>query len=239
MGIVFGKTGVVEPSFEMLLSRSSASLPYEVRRYGKRFAIETEYKASNNGDGFRALAGYIGVGTKPQNEGAGKAEKIAMTAPVITSAKEGDKIAMTAPVITSSKGDKIAMTAPVVTSSDNGDEMKTMQFILPEEYDDISKIPKPTNPKVVIKEVPPATGAVHRFNGSVNNALEKKKASELAHQLIEDGVDTTEEEVLQNFDMWQFHPPFTLGPMRRNEVWVPLSEAQVDELLKKFKEEGK
>ncbi len=241
MGIVFGKTGVAEPSFEMLLSRSSASIPYEIRQYGVRYAIETEYQVGRDGDGFRALAGYIGVGTQPQNEGS---TSIAMTAPVVTESVKGEKIAMTAPVVTSSGGEKIAMTAPVVTSSDgsntssgnNGKEMKRMQFILPQEFDDISKIPKPTNSKVVIKEVPSATGVVHAFSGTVNESKAKSKAAELGRQLKEDGVKTSEEEVLQNYDLWQFHPPFTIGPMRRNEIWVGLTPSQVDELLKKFRE---
>ena len=70
MGIVFGKTGVAEPTFDCLLSRSSSSpFPYEIRRYGKRFACETEYKFGMEGSGFPALAGYIGVGKQPQNDG--------------------------------------------------------------------------------------------------------------------------------------------------------------------------
>jgi len=224
MGIVFGKTGVSEPSFEMLLSRATASFPYELRRYGVRYAIETEFKAGGgDGNGFRALAGYIGVGTTPQNEGS---VSIAMTAPVVT-----DNV----------KGEKIAMTAPVVTSSDeigSATEMKKMQFILPEEYDDMSKIPKPTNPNVVVKKVPAAVGAVHTFTGFVKDAKAKNTATALAKQLQQDGVDTTGEEVLKKYDLWQFHPPFTLGPLRRNEIWVELTPKQVDELLKKFKEEN-
>ena len=253
----------------MLLSRSSASIPYEIRQYGVRYAIETEYKVGRDGEGFRALAGYIGVGTQPQNVGS---KSIAMTAPVVTENKkdesssekqqqqqQGEKIAMTAPVITSSDtstGDKIAMTAPVITRNKDdtaiptkggggggdggGGMMKKMAFILPEEYNDMSKIPKPTNSKVVIKEVPSATGAVHTFSGTVNDAMAKRKAADLARQLKEDGVkEMTEEDVLQKYDLWQFHPPFTLGPMRRNEIWVDLTPSQVDELLKKFKEEKK
>ena len=232
----------------MLLSRSSASIPYEIRQYGVRYAIETEYKVGRDGDGFRALAGYIGVGTQPQNVGS---KSIAMKAPVVTENKkeqqQGEKIAMTAPVITSSdtsSGDKIAMTAPVITSKKDdsstksgGGMMKKMQFILPEEYDDMSKIPKPTNSKVVIKEIPSATGVAHTFSGTVNDTTAKSKAADLARQLKEDGVkELTEEDVLQKYDLWQFHPPFTLGPLRRNEIWVDLTPSQVDDLLKKFKE---
>jgi len=112
-----------------------------------------------------------------------------------------------------------------------------MQFILPEEYDEFEKIPKPTSSRVKVVEIPPATGAVHRFQGSMTEAKAKSQATAFARQLIEDGVDTTEEEVLQNYELWQFHPPFTLGPLRRNEIWVNLSKKQIDDLLKKYKEE--
>ena len=49
-----------------------------------RFAIETEMadpstKSEGRNNPFMKLAGYIGVGSAPQNEGA---NKIAMTAPV-------------------------------------------------------------------------------------------------------------------------------------------------------------
>lgn len=248
MGIVFGKTGVAEPSFEKILTRSTASLPYEIRQYGVRYAIETEYNSAGGGQGggFRALAGYIGVGTKPQNEGS---VAVAMTAPVVTAESDnsksavGEKIAMTAPVVTSNKNkaEAIAMTAPVVTSASTGGDvnkqMKKMQFMLPEKYDDMSKIPKPTNPNVVVKEVPAATGAVHTFNGSMNDSKEKSTVIAFAKQLKDDGVDMSEEETLSKYDLWQFHPPFTLGPLKKNEIWVPLTTKQVDELLKKFKED--
>ena len=218
MGIVFGKTGVAEPAFDQLLVRSSASLPYEIRRYGIRYAIETEFAIGQQSAGFRALAGYIGVGTAPQNEGS-------------------VSVAMTAPVVTENSGEKIAMTAPVVMSSDK--QMKRMQFILPEEYDDISKIPKPTNSKVSIKKVAAGTGAAHKFSGFVNDEIAENKARELAKQLKEDGVDVSEEEVLNKYDLWQFHPPFTLGPLRRNEIWVNLTPKQVDILLEKYQNEKK
>lgn len=237
MGIVFGKTGVAEPAFERLLIRSSTAIPYEIRRYGVRYAIETEFPKGRESLGFRALAGYIGVGTVPQNEGS---VSVAMTAPVVTedSDKGGKQIAMTAPVVTSSSesgGKSIAMTAPVVMSGDT--QMKKMQFILPAEYDDMAKIPKPTNRNVILKEVPAATGAVHKFSGFVNDEKSKEKARDLANQLKEDGVDVTEEDVLKNYELWQHHPPFTLGPLRRNEIWVNLTQKQVDELLKKYKED--
>jgi hypothetical protein len=227
MGIVFGKTGVAEPAFDVLLSRAEAQFSYQIRQYGTRYAIETEYDPiRGTGAGFSALAGYIGVTTKPQNEGS---VSISMTAPVITEDMQQQQV----------KGQKIAMTSPVITSDEgraSAGGMKKMQFVLPAEYDQMSKIPKPTNPKVAIKEIPSAVGAVHAFTGQVNDEKAKKNALALIQQLKEDGVDIDEKVALESYELWQYHPPFTLGPFRRNEIWMELTRQQLKKLLDKHKE---
>lgn len=220
MGMIFGKINEAEPAFKTVLSRASCTIPYEVRSYGKRFAIETEWSSTGKGDkgmdsSFFALAKYIGVIGQPQNEGT---VSIAMTAPV---------------VMEMGKGQEIAMTVPVVTEG-NAATKKRMQFILPCEFDDISKIPKPTNPAVTVKELNPAVGAVHKFSGVYNEKIMIEKAKALASQLREDGVadNITDEEVVQRFQFWGYNPPFTIPFLRRNEVWIELSEKDVQDLLK-------
>jgi len=237
MGMILGKIDVAEPAFDVMLSRQppTATIPYEIRKYGTRFAIETEFvegaKDDNMRSPFMALAGYIGVISDPENEGA---TSIAMTAPVAmmdTGEKKGIKIDMTAPVVLQETG--ISKTDSSVLS------VKKMQFILPAEYDTITKIPKPTNPDVIVKEIPPAIGAVHRFNGRFNERRSRVKVSLLVKQLIEDGVsDMTEEEALTKFQYWGYNPPFTIPFLRRNEVWIELTKKQVDYLVKKFSEQS-
>jgi hypothetical protein len=217
MGMVFGKTGVAEPAYDIVLSRI-APYSYEVRHYGQRFAIETAYNARDGtGDAFMRLAGYIGVTTSPQNTG-------------------GSSIAMTAPVVTeSTRGTTIAMTAPVVTADvPNADHLKKMQFILPAEYDDIKKIPQPTNSAVSIVVVPASTGAVYRFSGWVNDKKERNQLAHLVQQLNSDGVNIDEKDALETYLLWQFNPPFTIPSLRRNEIWLPLSDDQVQFLVNKF-----
>lgn len=211
MGIVFGRTGVVEPTYDVLLSNlTGKTLPYELRRYGHRFAIETDYAGQEDSRGsFMRLAGYIGVGGPPQNDGG---QKIAMTAPVITNESGG--------------GAAIAMTAPVVMNANKN----VMQFILPAEYDDLSKIPKPTCEEVRVTEVPPAVGAVHQFSGWVKKEQAQEKTTALIDQLREDGASISQEEGHKKSLLWQFHPPFTIPFLRRNEIWVELSEEQVNSL---------
>jgi len=221
MGMVFGRVDVAEPAFDILLTRTASATPYEIRSYGKRFAIEAQNsgKKQDENSAFRLLAKYIGVFGKPENEGA---TTIAMTAPVVMESKTPEK----------GKGTAIAMTAPVVMSQDETSGSGMMQFFLPAEYDDMSKIPKPTHGGVTIKEIAPDVGVVHRFSGSYNEKTRKEKAMQLGKQLSEDGVNMSEQEILEKFQFWGYNPPFTIPSLRRNEVFISLSKDQVDDLMK-------
>ena len=139
-----------------------------------------------------------------------------------------------------SSGTKIAMTAPVAIEGQgtavHDDTAKKMQFWLPDEYDDLSKIPKPTSPYVKVLEVPPAFGAVHRYNGSFNDERSREKVIELLHQLKEDGLKLDEDEAMRCYQSWGYNPPFTVPYLRRNEVWIPLTEKQVKEMTQVLSE---
>jgi len=234
MGSVFGKESVKEPPFDILLQRSDVKTTYEVRQYGERFAASVTYTVNNsNGSGddnnndnvkspFGILAKYIGVFGTPQNEGS---TSIAMTAPVIMEqdAKKPETIAMTAPVVMEN------------TSGEDGSNTKKMMFMLPAEYDSVSKIPKPSNPLVHIEEIPSEVGVVHRYNGKYTDTTNREVAKELGEQLMSDGIGgITEEYVLDNFQFWGYNPPFTLPYFRRNEVWLKLNDDQVSYLKENY-----
>ena len=144
---------------------------------------------------------------------------------------------MTAPVEMDKKqkGTAMAMTAPVEMAKDGDGATKQMKFFLPAEYDDMSKIPKPTNPAVTIAEVPPAVGAVHRYSGSYKDSHNEAMALALAAQLRDDGVDRmTDEYVKEHYVFWGYNPPFCLPMFRRNEVWLELTEEEAMKLEGKF-----
>ena len=122
------------------------------------------------------------------------------------------------------------MTAPVTTGNDSSSGKKVMQFMLPAEMDDMSKIPKPTNSDVTVKELPAAVGAVVRYSGTFNEENNKAKAKEFAKQLKDDGLDIDEEAFMDKHQVWGFNPPWTIPSMRRNEIWIELSEDQVQKL---------
>lgn len=230
MGSVFGKQSVLEPPFQLLhqhtpTGTSTANIAYEIRRYGVRYAAETTYSdGGDQGSPFRALARYIGVFGNAQNDGG---ESMAMTAPVViqNSKQGGDTV----------EGTKMAMTAPVVIATPKSDDnQKIMKFILPAEYDELCKIPKPTNPQVRIVELKPSVGVVHQYSGQRDDAHNRLVAKQVADTLVKDGVEgVTEENILQNFEYWGYNPPLTLPWFRRNEIWVELSEGQVKNLITK------
>ena len=222
MGIVFGKQTVKEPTFDILLDRKDAKIPYEIRKYGERYAASVTYiNTGSNEDSsspFRTLARYIGVFGIPENEGK---QSIDMTAPVVME-KEPESIAMTAPVV-------------MENSKEDGDGTKKMMFMLPAEYDDMSKIPKPTNPNVHIEHISSEVGVVHRYNGNFNEKINSQKAMELYTQLITDGVESlTEESVMDKYQFWGYNPPFTIPYFKRNEVWLKVDDNQVSYLQEKF-----
>lgn len=229
MGSVFGKESVAEPAFDVLMQHTptqGAKTSYELRQYGERFAAEAQYNAGDDNSPFRLLAQYIGVFGSPQNEAA---ESISMTAPVMKGGSNNNN--------SNSGGDHpkggtaIAMTAPVMKSA--GDD-KTMAFVLPAEYNELSKIPKPTNPAVQIKSIPPQVGVVHRYSGSMDDARSEQIALELADQLRNDGVDITDSHAAQSYSFFGYNPPFCLPPFRRNEVWIELTTEQAEKLVQDF-----
>ena len=244
MGIVFGKTGVSEPSYKVLATVSSGAVPYEIRSYGQRFVAETEYTGTgrNSADSpFRSLARYIGVFGEAENKGG---QKVSMTAPVAMSPSSGGG------------GTKLSMTSPVSMKESDGSERRVMQFFLPEEYTTLESIPVPTNSAVHIRAVPGATGAVYRFSGSMDMGHARDLALKLGAQLREDGVASASDDyVLENYEFWGYNPPvstslvpsldhrlfvqiashsllqFTLPMFRRNEIWLELDASSVEHLV--------
>ena len=119
MGIIFGKIDVEVPKYEVVKSFDRDDYKYEIRRYPESVAAEVSSdhldvpSSRFSNEAFGILAKYIGVFGRPANT---QRESNATTEPVQTSVDEGEKVAMTAPVITTT-GEKVAMTAPVITTT--------------------------------------------------------------------------------------------------------------------------
>ena len=154
-------------------------------------------------------------------------ESIDMTAPVITT--EPESIDMTAPVVVTEPED-IDMTAPVVTTSES-ENIATMQFILPTKYKSKEEAPVPLDENVWLVDLPPTKGAVFQYTCFATESKNKQYAEELLEQLK---MDLGYEISNPSIEYMAYNPPFTNPFVRRNEVWVKLTDEQVNELEEKF-----
>ncbi len=171
----------------------------EIRRYAPRLAAETTVSGdayNARGEGFRRLAGYIFGGN------AGR-QRIDMTAPVAQAAQPGERIAMTAPVAQ----------APVAQAS--GERGWAIRFFLPAALTDP---PVPNDARVRIVPVPEETVAVLRFSGTASADTVADRTKALMTALGGTAWHATGEPVA-----WFYDPPWTLPPLRRNEVAVPVA----------------
>ncbi len=172
---------------------------FEVRSYGPRVVAETtvagEWTEAGN-EGFRRLAGYIFGKNR-------RASKIAMTAPVAQSPRKP-----------SEEGTKLPMMAPVGQQRE-GDSW-TISFAMPA-GETLGTLPAPEDPRIVLRELPPARVAVIRFSGRWTDANMREHETELRQWTKDRNLTVTGEAEVNRYD-----PPFKPWFLRRNEIWLPL-----------------
>lgn len=122
-------------------------------------------------------------------------------------------IAMTAPV-QQQESTKIAMTAPVQQQS-TGDDWQ-VSFVMPSEYT-MDTLPKPVNERVALKEIPAKTFAAITFSGT--NSDENVQKHE---KILLEYIEANDLSVIGTPKYAFYNPPWTLPPMRRNEVMIEI-----------------
>ena len=183
-----------EPKFESLRKEDN----FEVRRYAPLIVAETVVEGdmdSASRRGFRLIADYI----------FGNNEQITMTKPVVSEAQgKAEKIAMTAPVsIEPENADRNRMA---------GAQRWRVHFVMPSQYT-LATLPRPLNPQVTIREVPAQTFAVLTYSGLNTEKTVQNKTDQLLDWLKAQGVETIGKPQLARYD-----PPWTLPFLRRNEI---------------------
>lgn len=169
----------------------------EIRRYRPRIAAQTVVAADEEEarqEGFRRLARYIFGGN-------GGKKRVAMTAPVSQSPAGSQKIAMTAPV-----------------SSTPGSDGWVVRFFMPAEWT-MDTLPEPDDDRVTLTEVPAETVAVLRFSGGRGRGDVQPQIAALTEALRAEGIEMLGEPMT-----WFYDPPWTLAPLRRNEVVVAVPD---------------
>jgi hypothetical protein len=114
---------------------------------------------------------------------------------------------------------RIAMTAPVLQQKTKVGEAAgwVVQFTMPTQYC-IDDLPRPNDERVRIREVPASTMAVVRFSGLARTKALETKEKELREFMAGEKLDAVGEAVYAFYN-----PPFTLPPLRRNEVLIEVA----------------
>jgi hypothetical protein len=187
---------IEEPKYSVV----SKTKTYEIRQYEPVIVAETKIDAKFDRAGneaFKILAGYIFGANKSKT-------KIEMTAPVSQVAKN------------KSESEKIEMTTPVnQIKSASG---FVVQFTMPKQYT-LETLPLPNDSRVELRQVPSRKVAVLSYSGSWSEKRYNKKLAKLKTALENDKLKIQGEPVFA-----RFNSPFQLWFLRRNEIWLELSQ---------------
>lgn len=110
---------------------------------------------------------------------------------------------------------KIAMTVPVFVG-EAGQESKAMSFVVPRQVA-AEGVPAPTRKDVFRAEWSSGVYATYRFAGRPKDKKDAIALSKLTTWMEEQGLNASGEPRFAYYD-----PPWTPGPMRRNEVLIPV-----------------
>jgi len=186
---------IEEPEYTVVEDKDA----YEIRRYAPYLVAEVDVVAASEksagGEAFRILAGYIFGDNQPQT-------KMAMTAPV----------EMTEP----DDGERMRMTAPVESSGSDG--TYTYAFVMERKYS-LETLPRPTDPRIRIREKPARLVAALRYSGRWSEGNYERHRAELAAALAADGIDA-----VGPYTLARYNSPFALPWFRRNEVLVEVRQ---------------
>ena len=192
---------IEEPSFKIV----GKSGRIELREYSPYLVAETRVKAEFAEAGnlaFRPLFSYISGKNQRQ-------ENIDMTAPVSQFAERdaGEKIAMTAPVTQ----------VPAMDSEGNF----VIGFTMPARYNR-DNIPRPTDARVSVREVPSRTMAVLAYSGTWSMARYAEHQAALKEEIVKAGW--VERGAIE---FARYDPPMMPWFLRRNEVMVEVEPRQI------------
>jgi hypothetical protein len=127
------------------------------------------------------------------------------------------KFEMTAPVTQAAVPVKLEMTAPVTQTAAPGGFL--VQFVLPRGVS-LATAPEPLDARVRLREVPASRVAVIRYSGFWSASNYDEHLAKLQSALRGAGLAWTGEPVYS-----RYNAPFTPWFLRRNEIWLHLSDA--------------
>ena len=114
---------------------------------------------------------------------------------------------------------KIAMTTPVFMEGKLGKSDVSMGFVMPKEIA-AKGAPEPKGDGVKIRQRKGGRFAVIRFSGRLDSQAAKEQEAKLRKWMKSRGLDG-----VSNAEAAGYDPPFTPGPLRRNEILIRLNDS--------------
>nr|WRX36685.1 hypothetical protein [uncultured bacterium] len=115
----------------------------------------------------------------------------------------------------------ISMTTPVFMENDKADLEVQMGFVMPKEVA-VAGVPTPTGPDLDVRRRTGGRFAVLRFSGRLNAKLAKESEAKLRAWMETKGLVADDSAETSGVEAAAYDPPFTPGPLRRNEVLIRL-----------------
>ncbi len=116
---------------------------------------------------------------------------------------------------------KISMTTPVFMENDKADSAVQMGFVMPKDIA-LEGVPAPTGEGVDVRKRAGGRFAVLRFSGQLNTKSAKESEAKLRTWMATKGLLPDDSVRSSGVETAGYDPPFTPGPLRRNEVLIRL-----------------
>lgn len=116
---------------------------------------------------------------------------------------------------------KISMTTPVFMENDKADTSVQMGFVMPQEVA-AKGVPAPTGQQVDVRKRAGGRFAVVRFSGQLTSESAKESEARLRAWMETKGLVADDTAEGSGVETAGYDPPFTPGPLRRNEVLIRL-----------------
>lgn len=116
---------------------------------------------------------------------------------------------------------KISMTTPVFMENDKADSAVQMGFVMPKQVA-VDGVPAPTVEGLDVRKRVGGRFAVLRFSGQLNAKVAKESEAKLRNWMATKGLVADDSVESSGVETAGYDPPFTPGPLRRNEVLIRL-----------------
>jgi hypothetical protein len=116
---------------------------------------------------------------------------------------------------------KISMTTPVFMENDKEESAVQMGFVMPKNIA-VGGVPAPTGEGVDVRKRVGGRFAVLRFSGQLTTKAAKESETKLRTWMATKGLVADDSIESSGVETAGYDPPFTPGPLRRNEVLIRL-----------------